>query len=260
MTHISEISAIFGMEELGLKELPFALFYHCGFGLRFELAPSDCQRGGQILSFIQAWDRATTILAAIMPDQYGEDITAFISQPGDKRVAHAKRRLITELRPVGIDVSTLDCAGMIAQEDQYHIANWGEDRYRHWFTLDITSDDEIEKIAWACVAKDSGIDPSLRSLDIYLVDKRREIAVHIYDDQGMDIIANDLDHLRSLYNDLNDFILIYDREHIDEVFKTGRPHRWFDAKAAFEHRQSPPPGSGIHKPRYETDVRGAGRR
>jgi hypothetical protein len=58
METISKIAQVYGMDDLEMKELSHALFYHCGFGLRFELAYGDYQRGDRIPSFLQAIDRA----------------------------------------------------------------------------------------------------------------------------------------------------------------------------------------------------------
>lgn len=245
MADISEISAIFGMEELGLKELPYALFHHCGFGLRFELAYGNYQRGDRIPSFMQALDRAMLVIYDALPET--KDVVFAISQYGASRNSPAKRWVSSQLRSLCMDISTLAPAGIVAQEDQYQIAECGEDGYRHWFTLHPATDDEVEKAVWGCIAKELKISPGLKTADIYMLDLKREIIVHIYDDRGMDVIANDLAVLRPIYDEFKKIILEYDREHIDEVFKTGKPHRRFDAKAAFEHRQSAPPEPGIYR-------------
>jgi len=42
---------------------------------------------------------------------------------------------------------------------------------------------------------------------------------HLYDDRGCDVIASNKENLRPLYEELNDWILDYDREQIDTIFK-----------------------------------------
>jgi hypothetical protein len=243
METISKIAQVYGMDDLEMKELPHALFYHCGFGLRFELAYGDYQRGDRIPSFLQAIDRARAITAATFPDW--QKVTLMISQFGD-RSAHTKRRVTTQLKTLGIHVAALEPAGVIAQEDQYAIAECGEDSYRHWFTLRVETPVDIDKLIWGCITKELHISPSFRTIEVYMLDLDRGIALQIYDDRGMDVVGNDLAVLRPLYKDLNAWIFDYDRKQIDKVFKTGKPIRQHDAEAARERRQSPPPEPGIY--------------
>ena len=56
-------------------------------------------------------------------------------------------------------------------------------------------------------------------IDIYFINVTRKMIYHLYDDRGCDIIASNKEDLRSLYEDLNDWILDYDREQIDQLFK-----------------------------------------
>ncbi|WCR25026.1 DUF3885 domain-containing protein [Paenibacillus thiaminolyticus] len=41
---------------------------------------------------------------------------------------------------------------------------------------------------------------------------------HLYDDRGCDVICADVDPLRPLYEEFNDWILDYDREKIEALF------------------------------------------
>ncbi len=56
-------------------------------------------------------------------------------------------------------------------------------------------------------------------IDIYFVNITRKIIYHLYDDRGCDVIASNKEDLRSLYEELNDWILDYDREKINKIFK-----------------------------------------
>ncbi|MDQ0185270.1 DUF3885 domain-containing protein [Cytobacillus sp. FSL R5-0569] len=42
---------------------------------------------------------------------------------------------------------------------------------------------------------------------------------HLYDDRGWDVIASNQEDLDLLYEELNNWILDYDREQIDKIFK-----------------------------------------
>lgn len=55
--------------------------------------------------------------------------------------------------------------------------------------------------------------------DIYFVNLSKKIIYHLYDDRGCDILATDKEDIRFLYEEYNDWILDYDREEIDLLFR-----------------------------------------
>ena len=58
-----------------------------------------------------------------------------------------------------------------------------------------------------------------KALDSYFINKDKNIIFHLYDDRGLDIIAKDKYTLHKLYLQYNDWILDYDRDGIDLLFK-----------------------------------------
>jgi hypothetical protein len=245
MSHISDISAKFGMQALEMSDLPHALFYHFGFGLRFELSIPDYKDGDHIPSFLQAIDRARAITAAVLPNL--ENITIAISHWGFKRTAdRAERRVKRKLKRLGVNVSTLEFAGSVPQEDYFNIVECRKDRYRHWFTLRPANLLEFDKFLWGCISEDLWTRPRLRAIDVYMIDLEREVILQVYDDRGMDVVSTELRPLRPFYRKFSDWILDYDRAQIDAVFKTGDPFRKFGPAEAREHRQSVPPWAYVN--------------
>ncbi|MFT8319764.1 MAG: DUF3885 domain-containing protein [Bacillus sp. (in: firmicutes)] len=55
--------------------------------------------------------------------------------------------------------------------------------------------------------------------DIYFINVTRKMIYHLYDDRGCDVIAANKNSLYTLYKELNLWILDYDREQIDRLFK-----------------------------------------
>jgi len=43
--------------------------------------------------------------------------------------------------------------------------------------------------------------------------------LHLYDDRGVDVISTHPNNLKALYKKYNEWILDYDREMIDAIFK-----------------------------------------
>jgi hypothetical protein len=55
--------------------------------------------------------------------------------------------------------------------------------------------------------------------EIYFINLTRKLIYHLYDDRGCDIIAANKETLRFLYEEYNEWILDYDRDRINQVFK-----------------------------------------
>lgn len=60
---------------------------------------------------------------------------------------------------------------------------------------------------------------ALTSKEIYFINADKNIIFNMYDDRGLDIIASEIDILRPLYQNYNDWLLDYDRVTIDQKFK-----------------------------------------
>ncbi|WP_083979094.1 DUF3885 domain-containing protein [Bacillus alveayuensis] len=56
-------------------------------------------------------------------------------------------------------------------------------------------------------------------MDIYFINVSKKMIYHLYDDRGCDVIASNKEDLLPLYEDFNHWILDYDREQIDQLFK-----------------------------------------
>jgi len=55
--------------------------------------------------------------------------------------------------------------------------------------------------------------------DCYFINTSNHTILHLYDDRGMDVISTHAHNLKALYTKYNEWILDYDREEIDEIFK-----------------------------------------
>lgn len=82
-----------------------------------------------------------------------------------------------------------------------------------------TSDVKIGNILEAMINTDFSIQqPSLPG-ECFFINHDKCIVLNLYDDRGMDVIASDKKALAALYKTHNSWILDYDREKIDAVFK-----------------------------------------
>lgn len=55
--------------------------------------------------------------------------------------------------------------------------------------------------------------------DLYFVNTSRNTIFHFYDSRGLDVVSNSKEVLKELYLKRNKWILNYDRERIDSIFK-----------------------------------------
>lgn len=54
--------------------------------------------------------------------------------------------------------------------------------------------------------------------NVYFLNSEMNVLFHLYDDRGVDVVAADVECLRPLYESCKVWILDYDREKIDQVF------------------------------------------
>ncbi len=66
--------------------------------------------------------------------------------------------------------------------------------------------------------QDMGIRPSIFH-SVYFINVNKNTIFHVYDDRGCDLLATSPDAIRDIYEEYNDWILDYDRDEIDKVFK-----------------------------------------
>ena len=66
--------------------------------------------------------------------------------------------------------------------------------------------------------QDMGIKPKIFH-DVFFINIKNKTVFHVYDDRGCDVIAKSPEPLKDIYRKNNGWILYYDREDIDKVFK-----------------------------------------
>ncbi|TWT07975.1 DUF3885 domain-containing protein [Planococcus sp. CPCC 101016] len=96
--------------------------------------------------------------------------------------------------------------------------------YRYWLPCqkgDIRYPQLLQAICYEDFGHSSRIlksNPQVGS-NVYFINLSRNMIFHLYDDRGCDILAADKEKLRFLHEDFNSWILDYDREEIDLLFK-----------------------------------------
>lgn len=80
-------------------------------------------------------------------------------------------------------------------------------------------DDKVARdtLLWHSIAAEMPIWPSA-PVRTFLIDPGQSVMLHVYDDRGMDVIADNSAKLYRLYSQFADYLLDYDRERMAKLF------------------------------------------
>ncbi|MFC0273507.1 DUF3885 domain-containing protein [Metabacillus herbersteinensis] len=195
-----------------------ALFYSWDIGIRFELGVEwkreyDYENSPYLKGVYKG---VINLFKSLHLDDEEIFIVANVNDYGDKKTFKHK---INIFYPFVRDKSVLfklkhKVIPYIFPEDDE------EGLYKtHRFILRCkTSDIRYVPLLKAICNQDMGIKPSIFH-DIFFININRETIFHVYDDRGCDLLAKSPETIRCIYNSYNEWILDYDREEIDKVFR-----------------------------------------
>lgn len=190
----------------GFPQAPFYAFEH---SLRFSLGE---EIGGAVLRFLCGLDRARAVTREIFASSlYLTAVMTYVASADEDRSVIEKsfRAEIGFPQPLG------------AGERQYlrdaeHLALFGVDCCRYWQCTDFRLDAQlVDALLWASLTRETAIRPRIA---IYLVDFERRIALHVYDDRGMDVFEMAYQPIRRIYNKFRPWLLDHDRPAMDAKF------------------------------------------
>lgn len=201
----------------GWEDLPRPLFYECDFALRFELG-GDHEMGPNRL--LQAMDRARAIASLVFAE--AETLTLIVPFYSRRTKAVAPSALIKALKKLEISGGS-GATKRIAPRDSDHAENAADGWHRFLFSFDMAnSPDQISSLIWAAVINEMGVWPRFSAIaKNYILDFERGVAMHIYDDRGMDLVAIRPALLRPCYESFNSYLLDQDRARMAATFASG---------------------------------------
>ncbi|TDL76210.1 DUF3885 domain-containing protein [Peribacillus frigoritolerans] len=194
------------------------LFYNWEIGIRFELGVEWNREyyyeNSQYLKGV--YHRALTLFNSLHSAEEEILVVIDVNDFGDRKSYLQKGRLFS---PYVYEKSVLykiehTVTPYIFPEDNE------DGKYKtHRFILKCkTSDIKYISMLKAICHQDLGIKPSIFH-SIYFLNIERKTIFNVYDDRGCDLLAASPESIRYLYNQFNDWILDYDRDEIDMVFK-----------------------------------------
>ncbi len=112
---------------------------------------------------------------------------------------------------------------LVAEWQAYPYRDPDDDEPSCWSYKCYTLDKErvaLDTLIWHAVANEMPIYPSL-PLQVFLLDQKYSVLVHIYDDRGMDVIADQARALTPLYRRFSGWLLDFDRPRMALIFEGG---------------------------------------
>ena len=199
-------------------ELRPPLFYSWKIGIRFELGVDyDKNCAYKNSPYLQGvYSRVITLFKSLFSDKDDIYIVVDVNDYADGDTFKHKLNIFSRYikdKSVLYRLTQNTIPYIFPEDDE-------EGAYKtHRFTLKCkTSDIKYFPILKAICNQDMGIRPSVFHR-VYFININRKTIFHAYDDRGCDILATSPKTIKGVYDKYNDWILDYDRNEIDEVFK-----------------------------------------
>lgn len=192
-------------------QLESPLFFKSQYGLRFDLQVGEV---GTEEYFKECLFRATEIFEQAFDES--DNVIFYLTDYRWKRrklrFANNCFKTISDLSKNEIEYQTL--------KNRYGTSDISNVALIKILRNRISHTDIFQAIANKDFSRSPGLDQYgfLGSKKIYLINLDKRIIFYMYDDRGLDIIADSRDALTPIYNKFNDWILESNRDQIDRVF------------------------------------------
>ncbi|WP_100085823.1 DUF3885 domain-containing protein [Paenibacillus elgii] len=195
-------------------QLKSPLFYSFAIAIRFELG-GNLEKQSRVERVIH---RALTIFNEL--NQLTDEVylTVFVDS-WDEHPVPSFEKEVYELfltYASGVRVEDID---KVEQEFRYKDLDENDDdtvTLRYCAKVKV-QDLKVEELLGAIANREMGLQPRVIG-DIFLVNETKKTIFYVYDNRGMDVVADDTKTLRKVYDKYNNWILDYDRSRIDKIF------------------------------------------
>ena len=200
------------IKAIGMAELVHPIFYHCPIGLRYEIGnPASDIYNGNILSSKYVQDAIDRVTRLFRNSQCQFDILLWDMYPLD--IGYTPNQLqkfmdLMQLIPPQEQISAKVYLNDDMGDPTEKISCYWDLQLLH---LDVT------KLFQEIITADLGGFTELAS-SVYLFDTKNNVLFYLYDDRGLDIVAQKKESLYHLYKNYNSWILDFDRKQINEIF------------------------------------------
>lgn len=182
--------------------------------LRFELGGEEFDNTSQpVPRFLQAHRRASTVADALFSENCIGVVAWNGRLPNQAGLPDEVKDGFVALQSSGFDAPQIS-------EWQATLYPDPDDESDVW---DIRSYDlgpnrnARDALLWHAIASEMPIFPSAPVVT-FLIDPKKSVMLHVYDDRGMDVSAYDSAALHGVYSGFADWLLDYDRERMSKLF------------------------------------------
>lgn len=182
--------------------------------LRFELGGEELDNTVQpVPRFLQAHRRASAVADALFCESCVGVVASTLRMPYPAGLADEVADGFIALQSTGFHAAPISewQAELYPDPDDEPIVwtlrgyNLGHDKVAR------------DTLLWHSIAAEMPIRPSAPVLT-FLIDPGQSVMLHVYDDRGMDVIADNSTKLYGLYSNFADCLLDYDRERMAKLF------------------------------------------
>ncbi|ANY65934.1 hypothetical protein BBD42_05240 [Paenibacillus sp. BIHB 4019] len=198
------------------KGLPLKspIFYNAPVGIRFEMGGDICEAAARAE---KVKSRALVLFNAI--NRY-EDFIYFVLFM-DSWDEHPVTLFEKDVYKTFNDyISGFPISEVSKQEQEYRykgLNDAGDIVTVRYYARMKLQNLNVSPLLEAIANRSLGLEPIIDG-DIYIINETNKTIFHLYDDRGLDIIAEKVEVLRGIYEQYNDWILDYDRKIVDELF------------------------------------------
>ncbi|MBZ5201732.1 DUF3885 domain-containing protein [Planomicrobium chinense] len=210
--------ADFMNENFSNLELKVPLFYNWEIGIRFELGVNyDRENNKENSPYLQGvYHRAINLFESLHPQDDEIFMVANVNDYGDGATFNRKLQIFSRYvqeKSILKQLKHVTLPYVYPEDDE-------DGKYKtHRFILKCkTSDIKYIPLLKAICNNDMGIKPSIHH-DVFFINIKNKTVFHVYDDRGCDLVASSSETIKGIYNKYNDWILGYDRNKIDQIFK-----------------------------------------
>ncbi|MFC0190026.1 DUF3885 domain-containing protein [Fictibacillus aquaticus] len=193
------------------------LFYNWKNAIRFELGVvelRDYERDSLYLENV--YNRAVTIFKALHSNNGDIFVVANVSDYGYGITPKHKINIFSKY------VKKKSVLSKLTQTTIPYVYPEDDDEgdcKTHRFTLRCKpSDIKFQSMIRAICNQDIGVRPTIPH-EIYFININSKTIFSVYDDRGCDLVGSCVDSIRNIYKEYNDWILDYDRNEIDKIFR-----------------------------------------
>jgi len=202
----------------GSIELHSPIFYNFLIGIRFQIGSDDrfdiglspLERNEKNVVYTNYIEQAVFRAISVFDKLFDMDDRVYIvvNSFEDDQVDIADND-ISAIRPLIKNISDEYTYNFISSDDDFSCK-------RYVLQTKIKSI-EISKLLERIIRSDMEGIYNL-SAGTHIFNERTGVLYHLYDDRGLDVVANETQKLFEIYNKYNDWILDYDREKIEKIF------------------------------------------